>query len=249
MFSGVGALANTDLLVQLAQSGDVTARNRLIEEARSFVHRTASACCRRTLDWRNDDELSIALIALNEAIDSFVSGEQREFYAHARRVITHRLIDHFRREGRHIHLAMEATMETGADKQVAASLETEAALAAYDQAVESQCRLEDISVYNRLLGVYGLSLKDLKKHCPKHKDTRQRLTDVAKALAKHPSLVDRFRRTGQLPLRELESITGISRKVLETGRRYIVALTVLLLHEDLTYLRSFAGLSTERGEG
>lgn len=239
---GVSALETADSLLILARAGDREARDRLIELSRGFILRTASAICRRWLDWRNDDELSVALVAFNEAIDSF-RPEERQFYSHARRVITSRLIDHFRSEGRHLHLSMDAAPAT----ETGAGLEVVPALDAHQRSVEAQARLDEIMEYNRLLQGFGLSLADIKEAAPKHRDTRDNLRAAAQALASQPRLIEHLQRTRQLPLVELERVTGLSRKVLETGRRYIVALAILLMHEELTYLRTFAQIATERG--
>jgi len=39
-------------------------------------------------------------------------------------------------------------------------------------------------------------------------------------------------RTGRLPLQELELATGLSRKVLERGRKYVLALSLIFAHPE-----------------
>lgn len=46
-------------------------REKFIEENRDFVYKIASSICKRRLSWQNDDELSIALIAFNKAIETY----------------------------------------------------------------------------------------------------------------------------------------------------------------------------------
>lgn len=180
-------------------------------------------------------------MGLNEAIDSFDPGRQREFYNHARQVMTHRLIDHFRREGRHLHISLDATTS-----EAAATLEAGPSIDVHRRRLEMQARQDEIQEYNHILQAFGLSLTDIKESAPKHRDTRDRLRLVAESFVQHAELIERLHRTRQLPLQELERLTGVSRKVLETGRRYIVAFTLLLIHEELTYLRSFAGIHPGR---
>lgn len=229
-------------LVQRAREGDETARNQVLEALRPFVKQVASACARRPLVWGNDDELSIALIALNEAISTYRAEAGRQFQNHARQVIARRLVDHFRREGRHAALSLDRATD-----QTASALEAGAAWARYQEREEEQQRHAEIMEYDRLLQEYGLSLKDLKEHCPKHSDTRQRLLQATRALCRNADWVGYVRRTKQLPLKELEQATGTSRKVLETGRRYVLALALLMLHPELEHIRSFAGLTTQEG--
>ena len=54
-----------------AKSGDPLVREELIRSHKAFIARVSSKICSRYLTWDNDDELSIALLAFNEAIDSF----------------------------------------------------------------------------------------------------------------------------------------------------------------------------------
>jgi DNA-directed RNA polymerase specialized sigma subunit len=56
-----------------ARNGDRGAREKLIQEHRDFIAGTSSKICRRYLVWDNDDELSIALLAFNEAAKKIIS--------------------------------------------------------------------------------------------------------------------------------------------------------------------------------
>ena len=60
-------------VVARAQAGDGVAREQLLQDYRPFYLRVASNCCRKYLVLGRDDEASIAMIAFNEAIDSFNS--------------------------------------------------------------------------------------------------------------------------------------------------------------------------------
>lgn len=233
-------------LLSRARSGDDLARQALVAAYRQQVEQITRQICRRPLQWENDDELSIALIAFNTAIDSY-NPAAGSFDAHCRTVIRHRLIDHFRREGRHRrHLSLEAGRQ-GAAREAAPAFEGAAATAAFQESELKFERAEEIRRYAALLAQYQLNLVDLKSSAPSHQDTRRRLTEIAGHLARSPDLAAHLRRTRQIPLRELAQRTGASRKVLETGRRYIVAVALLMMHREFEHLRSFAGL--EGGEG
>lgn len=230
-------------LLHRARAGDNGCRNELIERHRTFVARVASAICQRPLHWDNDDELSVALLAFNEAVDSFNPGFGRDFLQHARLVIRKRLIDHFRREGRHKHLSLDRMFDdAAADDRPPPKVEADPAMAAWQVQEEVQNRAAEIAAYAERLKAYNLTLEDLFGHCPSHQDRRERLTQAARELCARAELVDHLKRHRQLPLAQLEKVTGLSRKVLETGRRYIVALAVLMIESEFVYLRSFAGL-------
>ena len=61
-----------------AKAGPVS-RNRFLEEYRVFVRKIASAHCRRLLEWGRDEELSIAMIALDSAIDGYQPDKGAKF--------------------------------------------------------------------------------------------------------------------------------------------------------------------------
>jgi RNA polymerase sigma factor len=217
-----------------------------VEAFRPFVREVASACCRRPLHWGNDDELSVALLALDEAITTFREDAGRQFPNHARQVIAHRLIDFFRKQSRHQHLSLDAMLQAS-EQETSTALEATRSWDLFRAQEERRQRQAEIVEYSRILGTYGLSLTVLKEHCPKHKDTRQQLVQIARSFARHPHLAEALQRTKQLPLKEVELLTGASRKVLDTHRRYLIALVLLIIHSDLETLRSFAGVGAKGG--
>ena len=80
-------------LLHQTKAGDSAAREKLITQCRPFVGRTACALAGRGLEWGIDDELSIAFIALNQAIEVYQPEKGVPFLAFARIVIQSRLKD------------------------------------------------------------------------------------------------------------------------------------------------------------
>ncbi|MGI1660092.1 sigma-70 family RNA polymerase sigma factor [Desulfitobacterium hafniense] len=147
-----------------AQEGDTLAREELIKSHKHFMAKVSSRICNRYLTWDNDDELSIALMAFNEAIDHFDPQEGAEFLSFAQTVIHRRLVDYFRKEGKHQHLPL--TPMNPEDEE----------LSGYDinisqeQYYEEQGNTQFTEVmedYVRVLSEYGVSLDDLVKASPK----------------------------------------------------------------------------------
>lgn len=248
-------MAGEDLasLVKAAQAGNEESRRALLEAARPFVRRVAEAACRRRLEWENDDELSVALIAFNEAVDTYAVGRGARFETYAAAVIRHRLVDYFRQEAPHRRvLSLDAPRageagSTGTPAPLAAAAErlpsggwTPDPLANSAEAIAE--RADEIRRYAAHLARFGLTLADLRRAAPQHRDTRERLVAIARHLAADPELSARFLTQRRLPLADLAAATGASRKVLDSGRRYITGVALLLLAEDLDGLRSFAGL-------
>ena len=78
--------------------------------------------------------------------------------------------------------------------------------------------------------------------------TRARLVQVASLIAADPALRRELKRTKRLPLQALCQATGLSRKVLKYGRRFIIALTILLAADEYVHLRDFFDLPSSGGE-
>ncbi|RYD02369.1 hypothetical protein N752_23855 [Desulforamulus aquiferis] len=78
-------------LIQRAKNGEEKAREELIRNHRDYIIKVSSRICKRYLCWENDDELSIALLAFNEAIDCYEFNQRASFSSFAYTVIHHRL--------------------------------------------------------------------------------------------------------------------------------------------------------------
>jgi RNA polymerase sigma factor len=230
-------------LLHQAQQGDESARERLISSFKPFISKIASEQCGRYLDWRNDDELSIALLAFNQAIENFVLNKNTSFTSYAAMVIRHRLIDYFRQEEKHRHLLLSQV--TAAGDYLPG--EKEAAEKTCQAKALQESRMEELMTFTRLLDEYGISLEDLIKVSPKHLDTKQNLASIARALSQSPLLLQKMSSTKQLPVKELMQLTGASRKVLETGRRYIIALVIILSY-NLYHLQAFVHIPANQAK-
>lgn len=219
------------LLIQ-AKNGDPKAREQLIEKSRSFVLQEAQRICRRNLDWENDDELSVALLAFNEAIDAFKEEKGSRFESLARLLIKRRLIDYFRKN-------------TAPDQSSAVPVENISAEEDWEQGE----RQKEIQQYGELLKTFGLSFGSLVKCSPKHRGTRETLQKVAVILSSQKDLMTHLHKNRKLPQGELCRLAGTTPRVLERGRAYVIALALLLDGEEFPHLKDYVRILTgERGE-
>ena len=226
-----------DNLLNMATGGDAGAREKLLEACQPFVFKVASRLCNRSLEWGRDDELSIGLIALNEAVERYQRDLGVPFLAYARLVIRSRLIDYIRRQGREKETCVLIPDDNFGG---AGRAEITRALELHLDDVAAQERREEISAYGDMLKQYRITLGDLVKVSPRHRETRQTLLRVAHQLAESEALMARFKESKRLPLEELMRLTGVGRKVLERGRKYIIAVALILYHSDeLVYLYSY----------
>lgn len=229
-----------------ARNGDVSSREMLLSESKPFIKNTCIKVCNRPLDWGRDDELSIGLMALNEAIDRYQETRKIPFLPFARLVIKSRLADYFRSENRHRHQPLEIQDREG----TSVLLETEQAWENYLREAEVRERQEEVLEFQRELLQYGITVSDLVEASPKHRDSRQALINVVKLLANDKSLLEQLLSTKRLPVKELVVASGLHRKTIEKSRRYIVAMALLQSkRESFIYLYSYLKYSLWKNEG
>lgn len=219
-----------------ARNGDASARENILSGAKAFILQTCSKFCGKPLEWGRDDELSIGLMAFNEAIDRFDRGRNIPFLGFARLVIKSRLADYFRTENRHRHQPLEYSGED----QAPILMETEKAWENYLKEAENRERQEEVLEFQRELLKYGISISELVEASPKHRDSREGLIKISRQLAQNSELMGLLLQTNKLPIKELTSITDLHRKTIEKGRRYIIAMALLFYWQDkYIYLYSY----------
>lgn len=243
-------LDSPDGLLARAREGDRTARETLLSRYSPFALKTASRVTGTYVRLGHDDEASVALMAFNEAIDSYDPGRGANFLGFAQTVIRRRLIDHFRGKIRNREVPLSALstgdgmMGSGSEEDAAGGVagvaagQVAAAEWAHRDHEEQGERREEVLRYRELLATYGISLGELVRVSPRHEDARRRAVEAARVLAARPELIAKLRRRGELPLKELGGLAGVSRKTLERQRKYIIAV-VLILVEDLPCLEAY----------
>jgi len=227
-----------DLLLERSLAGDALARDELLAALKPFAAGVAARHCQRVLAWGQDDELSVAFLALNEAVDRFDGGRGIPFLAFARLVIKSRLNDHLRRESKKPLLELVTTSEDGQELENPALVAQ--AREKYLAENEVRERAAEIGEFSKVLAGFGLSFDELVRVSPSHRDTRLTLQNVARVLAGRPELMTALRERGRLPIGELQKVTGVHMKTLERGRKYIIAMVLLLDgREEFIYLYEY----------
>lgn len=229
-------------LLRLAQDGQPEARDELLRRHRTFIHEVVCLLSRRNLDW-TDDELSVGLMAFNEAVDRFEEDRGASFLPFARTLIRSRLVDHWRREGGHQAVSLDR-YETGHHPAEVGEADSK-----FKENIEAWERRTEIELLEERLREYGIDLLTLEEASPSHRRKRMVLRDAAVQLAQDQELRDRLFRTKRMPMTELMRRTGLSRKVLDSSRRYLIALVVIMTGEPFHHLRSFTGLPRITGKG
>lgn len=227
--------------LQLAKNGDELVREEFIENHKPFIVKISSNVCKHYLTWGHDGELSIALVAFNEAIDKYEPNDGASFYGFAKTVITRRLIDYFRKESKH-QLLLLTPAES--DNDALYDYDAEASLGMYKKEKQNYDFAETVKGYVLVLTEYGITLEDLVQVSPKHRDSKATLYRVAQELCARSNLLQYLIKNKCLPLKELEFITGIKRKVLERGRKYLIATVLILSVPEFKSLKSFTQIDS-----
>lgn len=209
-------------LVVEVQAGNRELRERILAQLQGFVTRVAARYARRYLR-EGDDELSVAWLALNEAIDQFSPKAGRSFLSFAKVVIRRRLADYFRQENRQAIPVGEIPLTTVANT--------------FNSVYEEQERNAELVDFGKRLRQFGLTLREIAAEAPR-RDARQVLVRAAATLVAHDELLAEFYASGRIPVSALAKYSGVHPKAIERGRKYLIAL-VLLLDGDYPYLREY----------
>ena len=89
-----------------------------------------------------------------------------------------------------------------------------------------------------MLQQFDLSFKDLIEDSPKHADARKNAILIAKVIAENEDLKNILLEKKRLPIKQLESYVSMSRKTIERNRKYIIAISLVLIG-DYVYLKDY----------
>lgn len=208
-------------------------REDFLKESQPFIRHVTNQVCHRILDWGRDEELSEALIAFNEAIDHYVEERGVPFLAYARLLIKRRLIDYYRRKKLRAALPLD-------QEDVGQAVEIHMGVQEFREKEQNLERALEVQEYAKVLEEYNLKFNDIVKVSPKHRDTRETLLRVARILADDPELWSQVERKKKIPMQALALRSQVHPKVLERGRKFILAVAVLIAHQnDFIYLREY----------
>ncbi|TGE36636.1 RNA polymerase subunit sigma [Desulfosporosinus fructosivorans] len=212
---------------------DSEARDAFLAGYQTFIRHVASQACFHTLEWGRDDELSEALIAFNEAIDLFITDKEVPFLAYARVLMKRRLIDYHRKN----HLKQVISLDQG---DIGRGIDIHIGLDEFREQEQNRERAEEIQQFSRALVSFNLTYQSLVEVSPKHRDSRETLLRAARELAFDSELWPQVERSGKVPMQALALKTQIHPKILERGRKYILAVALLMANQhDYVYLREY----------
>jgi RNA polymerase sigma factor len=218
---------------------DKEAINLLIEEYKPFIASCVKSSTGRYMRYGEDDELSIALIAFVEAINSY-NIKAGNFLPFAKNVIKRRLIDYYRKENKQSNnISLNCFNDDENPKELDFSVqESINKFGSEEQNYDRKLEIEELKTD---LAKWGITLKDLLNSSPKHTKTRKMYKEIIKYLLENNDLIEIIKQKKCLPTAEIEKRLTIPRKKIERGRRYIIASIIIALG-DYQYLKEFLDL-------
>jgi RNA polymerase sigma factor len=94
-----------------------------------------------------------------------------------------------------------------------------------------------------MIGQFGITFDDLVRCSPRHRDARATLLRISRMLAGDELLFTQLINTGKVPVLALTRLAEVNTKIIERGRKYIIATSLIWKHcEEFIYLCSFIRL-------
>lgn len=210
-------------------------RDSFILENKVYIYRICCKTCKRPLNWENDEELSIAMVAFNKACDTYKE-ENGEFLGYAAVVIKNSLIDYFRKSSKNPYLTYGS-----ADDEKITEITDKKSKEEYFNSNEASFRAEEIVRLTKVLKEFDIDFSKLVDNSPKHQDTRENVLRIVIALGKHENIMENIMKTKKLPIKEIMSKLDLSKKLLDKWRKYILAL-LIVLYGDYPYIKSYLNI-------
>ncbi|MBP2239893.1 RNA polymerase sigma factor [Cytobacillus eiseniae] len=223
--------------VLLIQQGDDQLLNELIQSYKPFIAKTVSSVCKRYIH-ESDDEFSIGLIAFNEAIQKYNSDKGNSLISFSEILIKRRVIDYIRTQVKYQNIKRTIDHDLNEDDQSGKAIENDLSIDAFRKMTEEERRREEIIQFTKILQKFDLSFQDLLEQSPKHADARRNAMLVASKLVENEKLKESLIEKGKLPIKQLEKEVSISRKTIERNRKYIIAISLILIG-DYVYLKDY----------
>lgn len=223
--------------VILIQQGDRSLLDDTIDSYKPFIAKTVSSVCKRYIH-ETDDEFSIGLIAFNEAIEKYLPERGSSLLSFAEVIIKRRVIDYIRKQTKNQHISFDFNSISQEDDSPGTIIVNELSFEDYKKKTEDEIRKEEIIHFQELLKTFHFSFKELVENSPKHTDARTNAIQVAKILVDHEELRKALLDNKRLPIRQLEQIVSVSRKTIERNRKYIIAISLILM-SDYIYMKDY----------
>ncbi|CEK31543.1 RNA polymerase sigma factor SigI [[Clostridium] sordellii] len=193
-------------------------RNEFIKEHIPFIIKTINEITGRYICLDNDEEISIGLLAFNEARQKY-DYSKGHFLPYAKLVIKSRILNYLRREkNNNLKESLEKLREDGFDF----SQEL------YNPIENQDILIEEMNILKTTIQDFGFELDDLVEESPKHKDTRNRAIDLSKKINDDNKIKESMYTKRRLPIKEISIKYVISQKIIKGSKKFIITVVIVL---------------------
>ena len=218
--------------VDSIQQGDFALREKFILDYKPFILKCVSIYNHNLQSDYSSDEFSIALIAFNEAINTYKIVKGMSFLNYSRIVIRNRLNDNVRKNRNDRYVVSLDSLHIDNEENHPFDIPSE------DKSFLGLEVRDEIKSLINGLKEYGINLRDLIKLSPKQIDTRKRLIRLAELIYDNKNLLTKLQRTKNIPIKELLALSPVCRGTIEQNRKYIIAL-VLIMDSSFETMRGY----------
>lgn len=176
-------------------------KNAFIEEYKPFIAAAVEKTTGRYVSYGNDEELSIGLMAFDEAIIHY-DREKGNFLSFAQNIIRRRLIDYYRKEKKHkavTYISEYTTEEADGEEVFEYAIAASEAQNKYYLEEINQLRRQELVQLKEELYNWGLEFSDVAKSSPKHTNTKSSYLDIVKYIIDRPELVAKIKEKNIFP--------------------------------------------------
>lgn len=218
--------------------GNTEEINRFVEEYKPFIASCAEKIAGRYMSFGLDDELSIAMLAFVEAINSF-DQSKGSFFSLSRNIIKRRIIDYYRSEKRHSNVISLNMYMEGQDEEF--DLSGGEAVRIYSEQKISEFRKLEFEELGRELAAWKITFSDLAEASPRHEKTRKQCSEIVGTILSRPDMLQQVLVKKYLPVAEIEKALKLPRKLIDRFRKYIISIIVIATG-DYEYIRDYIKL-------
>ncbi|MGA8942671.1 MAG: sigma factor [Thermoactinomyces sp.] len=222
-------------ILDVQKNHSLKTKDHLLYELKGKAFEITKKHCLKYGRTPTKEEYAVALDGLNEAIDRFNIEKNTSFEAFAKRVITFRLIDFFRREKENRNtIAFDNEKITFlSDYKLAAEYQNQQLLKDLTEG-----RREEITRFIRIMETLGYTWVDIMENRPRHQDSIASLRKLALYLV-NLGLGERFLQENPCS-RKLKKMIGkkVQRRTLTRYRPYLCALIIVSIY-DFPLLRDY----------
>ena len=186
--------------------------DEFIDKHMPFVIKCVSDFTNRYVEMENSEELSIALEAFHQAIQTYQE-DKGSFFSFARKVIHNKLVDYTRKNSKVVVLELK-------DQEYTTTFE------------ENTILKHELEYYESVLLTYGISFEQLISKGPKHQETRKKIFALAKAISQKREFVQVLLNKNRLPITDISREYHISKRVIKSHKIMLMAVT-LAYHNNI----------------